>query len=73
VILHPVKALKSFVLPSTSCGLAYQHSLDVVVTAGALRFLLLEQETQLALEIADLLEVLVDAGEPHIGDLVELP
>src|SRR5919109_2537265 len=33
----------------------------------------LQQRAQLPFEVGDLLEVLVDAGEPEIGDLVDVP
>src|SRR5438874_7522369 len=36
------------------------------------RLALLQQQPELALEVRDLLEVLVDAGEAHVGHLVEL-
>src|SRR5207244_12001980 len=36
------------------------------------RLALLQQQAELALEVRDLLEILVDAGEPHVGHLVEL-
>src|SRR5689334_13107288 len=35
-------------------------------------FALLQQQAELALEVGDLLEVLVDAGEAHVGDVVQL-
>src|SRR5438094_72574 len=51
-------------------GFALENGLAATLSS---RFPLPGERPKLALEVRDALEVLVDAGEPHIGHVVQLP
>src|SRR5438477_11736635 len=60
-------------MTTTCCGWSVVLRRASSPGTGAAGLTLLQEQAQLPFEVRDLLEVLVDAGEPEVRHVVELP